>query len=100
MSIINCQSIEPPFLADKGKSKLVWLRNMCTTPIHIFLQNTEQMSEILLVSKLVGVILTGPLDDSQACTGLEGQMLYRVSIKKYTKLIKRNLKLITLIHNM
>ena len=44
MSFINCLSFEPPFLGKK--MKVARPQNLCTTPIHIFLPNFEQISDI------------------------------------------------------
>ena len=52
MSVINFRNSELPFLGNKGKktTKLARSQNMCTTPIHTFLREIEQISGILLMS--------------------------------------------------
>ena len=40
----------PPFLGNKGKTKLALSQNMCTTPTYTFLRKLEQISDILLIS--------------------------------------------------
>ena len=40
----------PPFLGNKGKTKVAQSQNMCATPIDTFLRKLEQISEILLIS--------------------------------------------------
>ena len=50
MSVINFRSFEPPFLRNKGKTKLARSQNVYTTPIQTFLRKIEQISDILLIS--------------------------------------------------
>ena len=51
MSFINFQSFDPPFLGNKGKTKLARSQNVCsTTLIQTLLRKIEQLGEILLIS--------------------------------------------------
>ena len=51
MNVIHKFSeFRPPFLGNKGKTKLVRSQKMCTTLIQTLLQKIEQICEILLIS--------------------------------------------------
>ena len=51
MKIIHKFSeFRPPFLGNKGKTKLVRSQNMCTALIQTLLRKIQQICEILLIS--------------------------------------------------